>query len=85
MDLENLLIQLKEQQKRLFHQFGQSIYYSGIENLDECFKKRNESITKMFSNFLPKYEASYNDFERNMPKDLKRKLIKELIFDFGLF
>jgi len=36
MTLENILNEIKIHQKKLFHQHGQSIYYSGIHNLDEC-------------------------------------------------
>lgn len=47
------------------------------ESLDSDYKLKNEEFKKGFENFIPKYERSYDEFEINMPNDLKKKLVDE--------
>lgn len=82
MELENLLIQLKEHQKRLFHQLGQSIYYCGIQNLDECLfgfiKEKKYLFISTDQNCLTQLEKSINENLAILYND--NKLIENVIF-----
>lgn len=44
---------------------------------DPYYKMKNENLMKVYSNFKPKYEKSYVDFEENMPQDIHSNLISK--------
>ena len=44
---------------------------------EDQYKDRNEKLHNVYSNFIPKYERSYENFENNMPKDIDDLLLRE--------
>jgi len=82
MALENILNEIKIHQKKLFHQLGQSIYYCGIHNLDECLfgfiKEKNYLFVSTDQNCLSQIEKSIIENLTILYND--SKLIENIVF-----